>query len=71
MIEPYKLAQEILTSNDFKKVLFANYIEHSEGRTMKEYVIEEKNLLCLGSYGVEDFHLKVNEYIKFLEWFLK
>ncbi|MFC4219400.1 hypothetical protein [Flagellimonas marina] len=69
MIEPYKLVQQIQESEDFKEVILANYIEHSDGKTMPEYADEERKLLSMGTYGVEDYYKKVNEYIKFLEWF--
>ncbi|WP_420401362.1 hypothetical protein [Flagellimonas sp.] len=67
MIYPFKLANQIQNSNDFKQVIWSNYLEHSNGITMKEYAAKEMEILSFGIYGVEEYHLKVKEYIIFLE----
>ncbi|MGN7513675.1 MAG: hypothetical protein ACTHOM_04820 [Allomuricauda sp.] len=67
MIQPIKLASQIEQSKDFKQLLLANYIEHSNGVTMQQYAESEKKLLLLGTYGVEDFQISVSSYIDFLD----
>lgn len=67
MIQPYKIAQRINQSKSFQNTLFANYIDYSNGLTLNEYAEQERKLLAMGNYGVEDFHEKVNEYLKFLD----
>lgn len=67
MIQPFKLAAQVQQSNDFKKLLLANYMEHSNGITMQQYAEVEKKLLSIGTYGVEDFHNSVKSYVVFLE----
>lgn len=62
MITPIRLANKIHNTHDFKQVIWSNYIEHSNGISMKEYAI-----LSLGNYGVEEFHQKVGQYFKFLD----
>ena len=67
MISSFDLAQQIHSSDDFKKVIWSNYLKYSNGLSMKEYAEEEKKLLSMGTYGVEEFHSKVNEYFDFLD----
>ena len=67
MIFPFKLAAQILKSDDFKQLLWANYMEYSNGITMQQYTEVEKKLLSIGTYGVEDFYHSVKSYIEFLE----
>ncbi|MBO0331124.1 hypothetical protein [[Muricauda] lutisoli] len=66
MIQPFKLADQIQKSEDFKILLLANYMEHSNGVSMQQYAKSEKQLLSLGTYGVEDFQNSVSSYIDFL-----
>nr|WP_299486135.1 hypothetical protein [uncultured Allomuricauda sp.] len=66
MITPLRLASKIYHAHDFKEVIWSNYLEYSNGITMKEYAINEKAILLLGNYGVEEFHQSVNQYFKFL-----
>ncbi|MCR9228299.1 MAG: hypothetical protein NXH90_12845 [Flavobacteriaceae bacterium] len=47
----------------FKATLLANYIAHSEGIDMRAYANKEKELLSQGTYGVEEYHVKVDAYI--------
>ncbi|MBA4745980.1 MAG: hypothetical protein H2058_12060 [Muricauda sp.] len=44
-----------------------HYIKFSDGATMVEYAKREKQHLCTGIYGVEDFYVKVKAYIAFLD----
>lgn len=67
MIQPFKLAAQAQKTEDFKKLLLANYMEHSNGVTMQQYAKSEKQLLSLGTYGVEDFQHTVSSYIDFLD----
>lgn len=67
MVTPYELASKIHRSVDFKATLLANYIAHSEGVDMRAYAIKEKELLSQGTYGVEEYHDKVNAYIHMLD----
>ena len=67
MISSIDLAQQINNSNDFKKVIWSNYLKYSNGLSMKEYAEGEKKLLSMGTYGVEDFHSKVIGYFEFLD----
>ncbi|MCK0162072.1 hypothetical protein [Allomuricauda sp. F6463D] len=67
MVYSLKLAQQVYHSTDFKKTLFANYMTNSNGIDMQKYARLEKRLLCMGVYGVEDYHRKVTAYIRFLE----
>ncbi|MGB2528203.1 hypothetical protein [Flagellimonas sp. SN16] len=62
-----KLAIRISKSKRFQEVLFANYMDFSNGITLNEYAENERKILAMGFYGVEDFHIKVNEYLKFLD----
>jgi len=67
MITLIRLANKIHNTHDFKQVIWSNYLEHSNGISMKEYAINEKAILSLGNYGVEEFHQKVGQYFKFLD----
>ena len=64
---PYTFAHRIQASDDFNALLLQHYILFSDGATMVEYAKREKEHLCSGVYGVEDFHEKVNAYITFLD----
>ncbi|NAY92111.1 hypothetical protein GTQ34_09280 [Muricauda sp. JGD-17] len=67
MVQPYKLATRIQKAKTFQAALFGNYIEFSNGTYMNEYVENERKILAMGYYGVEEYHSKVNEYLKFLD----
>lgn len=69
MILPIRLAQQVNCSDDFKKVIWTNYLKYSNGVSMREYAKKEKKLLSMGTYGVEEFHGKVTDYIIFLNHF--
>lgn len=64
---PYKFAHRIDASDDFNALLLQHYIQFSDGATMVAYAKREKQHLCSGVYGVEDFHPKVNAYIEYLD----
>lgn len=67
MLQPYKIAQRIKDSRRFQETLFANYIEFGNGLTLNEYAEQERKILAMGNYGVEEYHSKVNDYLKFLD----
>jgi len=64
---PYKFVHRIQASDDFNVLLMQHYILFSDGATMVEYAKREKEHLCTGIYGIEDFHHKVNAYIEYLD----
>ncbi|WP_421810546.1 hypothetical protein [Flagellimonas sp.] len=67
MLQPYKIALRINESRRFQETLFVNYMDYNDGLTLNEYAEKERKVLAMGFYGVEDFHIKVNEYLKFLD----
>lgn len=67
MLQPYRIALRINESNRFQEALSVNYMDFSNGISLNEYVEKERKILAMGFYGVEDFHIKVNEYSKFLD----
>lgn len=67
MVQPYKIASRINEVKRFQEALFANYMVFSNGITLNEYAEKERKILAMGVYGVEDFYIKVNEYLKFLD----
>ncbi|MCL6272541.1 hypothetical protein M3P19_00890 [Muricauda sp. 2012CJ35-5] len=58
---------KIQETDDFKQVIWKNYLEHSNGMTMREYATKEKKMLLMGNYGVEEYHIPVKAYIDFLD----
>ncbi|MCL6264929.1 hypothetical protein [Flagellimonas myxillae] len=66
-IKPFKLTKEIHESKDYKALLLSNYIQFSNGITMIDYARNEKRILSLGNYGVEEYFKSVNGYISMLD----
>ena len=66
IMTPYKLAHQIQDSHDFNRLLLSNYMAHSNGVSMKAYAQKEMDILCKATYGVEDFHIKLDAYVDYL-----
>ncbi len=66
IVKPYKLVHQIQASSDFNQLLLSNYMEHSNGVSMKAYAQKEMDILCKATYGVEDFHIKLDAYVDYL-----